>query len=111
MANFDVCFADLNDPRAGNASHRLSDLLIIMIAASLCGATTATEFALFAETRKNMLQRLISYDHAPSHDTFSRILRLLDPKAFVQAFASFAGAFAKALAKAGKRPSGHGCCG
>jgi predicted transposase YbfD/YdcC len=105
MANFDVCFADLNDPRAGNTSHRLSDLLIIMIAASLCGATSATEFALFAETRGNVLQRLISYDHAPSHDTFSRILRLLDPKAFVQALATFARAFAKALAKAGKTPS------
>jgi predicted transposase YbfD/YdcC len=105
MSKFDACFADLDDPRAGNASHRLSDLLVIMIAASLCGATNATEFALFAETRRNVLQHLIRYDHAPSHDTFSRILRLLDPKAFAQAFATFAGAFAKALAKARKRPS------
>lgn len=95
-------FDELEDPRADNASHRLSDILLMMIAASLCGATSASEFALFAETRKPVLQRLISYDHAPSHDTFSRILRLLDPQAFLRVFETFAGAFAKALAASRK---------
>ena len=67
-----------------------------MIAATLCGASTATEFALFAEQRKQALSRLISYDKAPSHDTFSRLLRLLDPEAFARAFAAFAASFARA---------------
>jgi predicted transposase YbfD/YdcC len=40
---------------------------------------------------------LIDYDEAPSHDTFSRLLRLMDPRAFEQAFAVFAAAFARAL--------------
>ena len=79
-------FDELDDPRADNIRHWLSDILVMMIAASLCGATSASEFALFAETRKPVLQRLISYDHAPSHDTFSRILRLLDPQAFLRVF-------------------------
>lgn len=105
MSDFDVFFVDIEDPRAANASHSLSDILVMMIAASLCGATNATEFALFAETRRNLLRRLIDYDVAPSHDTFSRLLRLLDPKVFMQAFAVFAEAFAKALAKSGKLPS------
>jgi predicted transposase YbfD/YdcC len=82
------------DPRARNARHRLGDLIVIMIAASLCGSSSATEFALFAEQRKGVLSRLIEYDAAPSHDTFSRLLRLLDPVAFGQAFAAFAAAFA-----------------
>lgn len=69
----------------------------MMVAASLCGAVTATEFALFAETRRAVLSRLIDYDVAPSHDTFSRLLRLLDPRAFERAFASFAAGFARAL--------------
>jgi predicted transposase YbfD/YdcC len=75
----------------------LGDLIVMMVAASLCGAATATEFALFAETRRTVLSRLIDYEVAPSHDTFSRLLRLLDPRAFEQAFASFAAGFARAL--------------
>ena len=68
----------------------------MMIAASLCGATNATEFALIAQERKQALSRLIAYDAAPSHDTFSRLLRLLDPEAFGRAFAAFAAGFARA---------------
>lgn len=97
----DVCFGSVPDPRAGNASHRLGDLIVMMVAASLCGATTATEFALFAESRRAALSRLIDYEVAPSHDTFSRLLRLLDPRAFEQAFALFATGFARALGEAG----------
>lgn len=84
------------DPRAANATHRLGDLIVMMIAASLCGATNATEFSLFAQERKQALSRLIDYEEAPSHDTFSRLLRLLDPAAFGRAFAAFAAGFAQA---------------
>ena len=73
--------------------------MVMMVAASLCGATTATEFALFAENRKAALSRLIDYDSAPSHDTFSRLLRLMNPEAFERAFAVFAEGFARALAE------------
>ena len=76
--------------------HRLGDLIVMMIAASLCGASTATEFALFAQERKQALSRLIDYDVAPSHDTFSRLLRLLDPEAFGRAFVAFAAGFERA---------------
>jgi len=89
-------FGAVPDPRAPNATHRLGDLIVMMIAASLCGATSATDFALFAQERKQALSRLIAYDEAPSHDTFSRLLRLLDPDAFGRAFAAFAAAFAQA---------------
>ncbi|MDX8457178.1 ISAs1 family transposase [Mesorhizobium sp. VK9D] len=84
------------DPRAGNATHRLGDLIVMMIAASLCGASNATEFSLFAQERRQALSRLIDYEVAPSHDTFSRLLRLLDPEAFGRAFAAFAAGFARA---------------
>lgn len=89
-------FGSVPDPRAPNAMHRLGDLIVVMIAASLCGASNATEFALFAQERKQALSRLIDYETPPSHDTFSRLLRLLDPDAFGLAFAAFAAAFAQA---------------
>ena len=96
MSCLDGYFGDVPDPRAGNASYRLGDLIVMMIAASLCGASTATEFALFAQERKQALSRLIDYDDAPSHDTFSRLLRLIDPDAFGRAFTAFAAAFHQA---------------
>ncbi len=68
----------------------------MMIAASLCGASNATEFSLFAQERRQVLSRLIAYEVAPSHDTFSWLLRLLDPEAFGRAFAAFAAGFAQA---------------
>lgn len=97
MSCLDTCFGSLGDPRARNTVYRLGDLMVMMLAASLCGATTATEFAIFAEQRKTLLSRLIDYDRAPSHDTFSRLLRLIDPQAFGVVFARFAEAFSKAL--------------
>ncbi len=35
MSDFDVFFASVKDPRAANASHSLSDIFVMMIAASL----------------------------------------------------------------------------
>ena len=108
MSGLDCHFAELPDPRAGNSSHHLGDIVVMMIAASLCGASNATEYSLFAETRKPLLNRLIRYDRAPSHDTFSRVLRLLDPEAFLCIFAAFAAAFHQAMrsfrARAGAAP-------
>lgn len=96
ISKLETYFGAVADPRAGNSTHRLGDLIVMMIAASLCGASTATEFSLFARERRQALSRLIDYDVAPSHDTFSRLLRLLDPEAFGQAFAAFAAGFARA---------------
>lgn len=96
MSVLETVFGALKDPRAANAHHRLGDLIVLMIAASLCGATTATDMALFAELRRDALRPLMRYDRAPSHDTFSRLLRLLDPEAFAAAFARFAEGFSRA---------------
>ena len=96
ISRLESYFGAVPDPRAGNATHRLGDLIVMMIAASLCGASNATEFSLFAQERKQALSRLIEYEVAPSHDTFSRLLRLLDPEAFGRAFAAFAAGFARA---------------
>jgi predicted transposase YbfD/YdcC len=60
----------------------------------LCGATHCTEIALFARGRLELLRQFIPLKHgAPSHDTFSRVLAALDPKAFNQAFMRFMAAF------------------
>ncbi len=90
-------FSDLPDPRAPNARHRLSDMILIALAASLCGAQGASDYALFARSKRAILETVIGPFDPASHDTFSRVLRLLDPTAFATAFAAFARSFAGAL--------------
>ena len=101
MSGLGVYFSALEDPRASNVRHRLGDVCVMMIAASLCGATSATEMALFAAQRRPALLRLIAYEQAPSHDTFSRMLRLIAPDRFSALLARLAGALGAQVATAG----------
>src|SRR5262245_47126057 len=90
-------FRRLPDPRAPNALHELLDILVIALAAVLCGATSATDMALFGRAKEKLLRQFLRLEHGiPSHDTFSRVFRALDPDAFEQVFRRFMAAFAKA---------------
>lgn len=104
MSGLADCFSEIEDPRAENCRFRLGDLIVLMVAASLCGEHTASDMAMFAKYRKPALNRIVRYGRAPSHDTFSRLLRLLDPKSFAKAFAVFADAFSKALREQNIKP-------
>lgn len=97
MRKFRRVFRRLPDPRAANAVHGLLDILIIALVAVVCGATGATDMALFGRSKKKLLQQFLPLKHGiPSHDTFSRVFQALDPEAFEQAFRRFMAAFAKA---------------
>src|SRR5262245_8678528 len=97
MKSFAACFADLQDSRAENALHDLTELLFISLVATLCGATSCTDMALFARMKAYLWQDvLVLRNGLPSHDTFSRVFRMLDPQAFEQSFQRFMKAFAKA---------------
>jgi predicted transposase YbfD/YdcC len=93
--------AEIPDPRETNARHELVDILFVALVAVLCGATHCTEMALFAEARLALLRQFVPLrGGAPSHDTFSRVLRGLDPAAFNAAFQRFMAAFGAAARKA-----------
>lgn len=91
MGSFLAILGSVPDPRTGNAQrHALLDMLVIALAASVCGAETCVDFAEFAEDREILLREFLSLENGlPSHDTFSRLFRLLDPVAFGQVFAAF----------------------
>lgn len=83
-------FREVRDPRDRNARHDLAELLFVALAATLCGAKNCVEIAEFAADRKEDLKEIVRLRHgAPSHDTFSRVMRLLDPAALERAFAAF----------------------
>ena len=97
MQKFAKIFQSLPDPRTPNALHELLDILVIALAGVLCGATTATDMALFGRSKEKLLRQFLRLEHGiPSHDTFSRVFRAVDPEAFERIFRQFMAAFAKA---------------
>jgi predicted transposase YbfD/YdcC len=97
MRKFRRIFRKVPDPRADNAQHDLLDVLLIAMAAVLCGAECCSDMAEFGRAKEGLLRRLLRLEpeRIPSHDTFSRVFRLLDPQAFEKAFRRFLAAFAK----------------
>jgi len=97
MQKFKKAFGRLPDPRANNASHELLEVLFVALAAVLCGAGSCAEMEEFGRSKEGLLRLFLRLEHGiPSHDTFSRVFRLLKPQAFELAFRRFMAAFAKA---------------
>jgi predicted transposase YbfD/YdcC len=88
----------IRDPRDFNARHDLSAMLFIALAASLCGAKTCVDYADFGEANEADLAEIVDLPHgAPSHDSFSRVFRLLDPTEMEGALSRFAAALRAGL--------------
>jgi predicted transposase YbfD/YdcC len=97
MKAFRRVFRRLPDPRADNARHDLCEVVFIALVATLCGAESCAEIAEFGQSKEGFLRLLLRLEHGiPSHDTFSRVFRLLEPQAFEKAFRRFIAGFAKA---------------
>jgi hypothetical protein len=97
MERFRACFAELDDPCWGNAQrHALDEIIMIALLASLCGAETCVDMALFGRSKEPLLRRFLRLPGGvPSHDTFSRVFRLLDPVAFEACFARYLAALSE----------------
>jgi predicted transposase YbfD/YdcC len=91
MSWFGLCFDDLEDPRNGNAKrHNLLAVLTIALTAAICGAESCVDFADFGRDRAALFVEFLDLSRGlPSHDTFSRLFRLLDPAGFARCFSQF----------------------
>lgn len=97
MGKFKKSFRRLRDPRAANARYELWQVLFLALAAVLGGAKSCQDMALFGRSKKDLFREFLGLEHGiPSHDTFSRVFRVLDPEAFEKAFQRFMAAFARA---------------
>lgn len=78
------CFADLKDPRVqGRCDHLLLDIMAITLVAVMCGAEDWTDIEEFGCSRHGWLKSFLELPNGiPSHDTFQRVLGLLDRKQF-----------------------------
>ena len=97
MEDCEEIFEELEDPRTGNAKrHLLHEVLMIALCTVLCGGETCADMALFGRAKREFLQQFLTLPHGiPSHDTFSRIFRLLDPARFHAWFIGFMQRFAE----------------
>jgi hypothetical protein len=87
MQLFLTAFESVPDPRAENVRHDLVEILLIAFLAVLCGAQHCSEMAEFGRAKLKFLKRFLKLGHGiPSHDTFSTVFRMLDPKALDAAF-------------------------
>jgi predicted transposase YbfD/YdcC len=93
-----VIFAEVRDPRRQNARHDLASILFIALAATLCGEKTCVDFAAFADAHFAQLREIVALPHGPpSHDTFSRVFRVLDPDELAVVLQRFVAAMRRAL--------------
>jgi hypothetical protein len=100
LDQFVACWQGLEDPRTGNAGlHDFHDLLMIALCTVLCGGQSAVDMGLFVRAKEPFLRGFLKLEKGlPSHDTFSRVFRLLDPSQFQAAFQRFMVGFAEQLA-------------
>ena len=87
MQIFLSAFDEVPDPRASNTRHDLGELLVIAFVSVLCGSSSCAEMAAFGRAKESLFRDFLRLKHAiPSHDTFSEVFRMIDPKALDAAF-------------------------
>jgi predicted transposase YbfD/YdcC len=81
-------FSTVDDPRIDRTKrHKLIDILVIAICATICGAETWEDFQLFGYAKLDWFKTFLELPNAiPSHDTFRRVFARLNPQQFQQAF-------------------------
>jgi predicted transposase YbfD/YdcC len=97
---FDEHFAALDDPRdPDKTEHSLRNILLLALAAVLCGATGWDEIALIARERAAALHDLLDpADGTPSADTFRRVFEVLHPDVFADCLANWVASLQPQLA-------------
>lgn len=108
-------FGTLRDPRVrGRCDHRLLDLVLIALCATIANCNDWQQVAEFARARHEWFARFLPLPNGvPSHDTFERVFDRLDPKELSRCLRGWLRAVSDALgishiAIDGKTPRGSG---
>jgi hypothetical protein len=81
-------FHDLPEPRSERKQeHPLMSMLFIAICGAISGADNWVDIEAYGKAKQDWLKRYIALPHGiPSHDTFGRVFRIIDPQAFQERF-------------------------
>ena len=80
--------SEIEDPRRELTKlHKLIDILVIAVCASVCGAEGFNEIEEFGESKEEWLKGFLELPNGiPSHDTFRRVFMLIKPEKFQEVF-------------------------
>src|SRR3954462_1020803 len=83
-----AAFETIEDPRCEwKVEHRLLDILVIAVCAVLGEAESFEDIALYGRCKRQWLEGFLALPNGiPSHDTFRRVLMLVDPDSFERSF-------------------------
>jgi predicted transposase YbfD/YdcC len=81
-------FAQIEDPRCDwKVEHKLIDILVIAVCAVIGEAESFEDIALYGRCKRGWLEQFLELPGGiPSHDTFRRVLMLVDPERFERCF-------------------------
>ena len=82
----------------GKVRHPLVSLIFTSIVATIAGADDWECIEEFAKERLKWLQKYVSFPNGiPSHDTFERVFRMIDPKLMLQSFQKWTNLFSSII--------------
>ena len=86
----------VEDPRcSGKVEHRLVEVLVVAVCAVIACAESWDDIALYGRSKLAWLRTFLDLPNGiPSHDTFRRVLMLIDPDAFEAGFTAWVGSLA-----------------
>ena len=71
--------SEISDPRKQRGvRYKFSDLMFMAIHGILCGYCCGVDISYFVELNLDYFKKLLGINSVPSHDTFSRIIRMTD---------------------------------
>lgn len=90
-------FYKLTDLRQeAKVKHKLIDIITIIVCAVTSGAKTYSEIALYSQCKADWLKTILELPYGiPSHDTFERVMRWLNPDEFRKCFLNWVCGVAK----------------
>ena len=72
-------FAIIDDPRhQGYVKHKLSDILVIVMCAVLCGMDQLCDVMEYAQNKDDFFRTYFGIERIPSKPTVSRVLSIID---------------------------------
>jgi hypothetical protein len=93
-------FGDLPDPGSErNQDHPLLSIVFIAVCGAISGADHWVDIEAYGNAKVGWLKTLIALPHGiPSHDTFGRVFRFLNPQAFQERFLEWVRGVGKPMA-------------
>jgi len=103
----------IKDPRVNRGKqHKLSDILVIALCGFLAGCEGWVDVELFGISKREWLEKFLELPNGiPSHDTFGRVFRLLDPQELTRVLRQFVQAVAGSLQGEAVSIDGKTVCG